>query len=281
MEEMPKETRENFSAKKTPATPRGLLNIAVRAARSAGEIINRNFENNNQITVQEKAKNDLVTNIDKECESAIKNIITKYYPEHNILAEESGNNAQNSDYQWVIDPIDGITNFFKGIPHVAVSIGIKIKGVTSVGVIYDPIRNELFTATKGDGAILNGRKIRVSTLRGLDTGIFATSFPHRNREFLEKYRAILNRIFDRSADIRRAGTASLDLAYVAAGRMDGYFELCLKPWDFCAGELLVREAGGVVTDFNGKPDYYSNGNIVAANPYVIQAILKEIKSTGF
>ncbi|WP_019002036.1 inositol-1-monophosphatase [Succinimonas amylolytica] len=282
MEATSKDTRGSFAAKKTPATPKGLLNIAVRAARAAGEIINRNFEDRDHITVQEKAKDDLVTNVDRECENAIKGVISRYYPEHGILAEESGSskNTADSDYLWVIDPLDGTTNFCKGIPHIAVSIGVKIKGITSVGVVYDPIRNELFTATKGEGAILNNRKIRVSNIKGLDTGIFATAFPCRNREHLEHYQKILARVFSRCADIRRAGTASLDLAYVAAGRMDGYFELCLKPWDFCAGELLVREAGGVVTDFEGKPDYAKNGNIVAANPYAIQNLLREIKAAG-
>ena len=280
MESASKDTRGSFAAKKTPATPKGLLGIAVRAARAAGEIINRNFEDRDHITVQEKAKDDLVSNVDQECEIAIRKVIARYYPEHGVLAEESGYSqaGQDSDYLWVIDPIDGTANFLKGIPHVAVSIGIKIKGITSVGVVYDPIRNEMFTAAKGEGAILNNKKIRVSDLKTLDTGIFATAFPFRQRQHMEHYRKILTRVMDRCSDIRRAGAASLDLAYVAAGRVDGYFELCLKPWDFCAGEILVREAGGIITDFEGKPEYAKNGNIVAANPYIIQHLLREIKA---
>lgn len=255
-----------------------MLNIAIRAARAAGTIISFNFEEHANISVEEKAKNDLVTNIDRECERAITDVLLKAYPDHCVKGEEFGVVGNtDSEYVWIIDPIDGTTNFFKGIPHVAVSIGLRVKNVTTVAVVFDPIRNELFTASRGEGAQLNGRRLRVSDNRYLDGTILATSFPHRNREHLAVYKEILGRIFDRCADIRRAGTASLDLAYVAAGRLDGYFELCLKPWDFCAGELICREAGAIVTDFTGGPDYYKSGNIVCGNSYVLKELLKEIK----
>ncbi len=256
-----------------------MLTIATRAARAAGTIISNNFDNASNISVQEKAKNDLVTNVDRECEKAICEIILKSFPDHCVRGEEFGAQGNlESDFVWYIDPLDGTTNFFRGVPHVAVSIGLKIKGVTTVGVVYDPIRNELFEASRGDGARLNGKRIRVSEARGLDGTILATAFPHRQRAFLTEYKKILGRIFDKCADVRRAGTASLDLAYVAAGRLDGYFELCLYPWDFCAGELLVREAGGVVSDFAGGTDYYESGHIVCGNPAVIRALIKEINA---
>ncbi|MGN1392818.1 MAG: inositol-1-monophosphatase [Succinivibrionaceae bacterium] len=259
-----------------------MLNIAVRAARTAGNIISLKFEDHKNITVEEKAKNDLVTNIDSECERAITDILLKSFPNHCVRGEEFGVvGNQESDHVWIIDPIDGTTNFYKGIPHVAVSIGLRVKDVTTVGVVYDPIRNELFTASRGDGAQLNGKRIRAGVLKGLDSSILATSFPHRDRQYLSFYKNVLNSVFDKCADIRRAGTASLDLAYVAAGRLDGYFELCLKPWDFCAGELLCREAGAVVTNWQGGPDIYKNGCIVCGNSYIVPALLRAIKENEY
>lgn len=256
-----------------------MLNIAVRAARAAGNVISVNFDDSSNISVSEKSKNDLVTNVDRECEKLICETILKAYPNHCVRGEEFGivgNEA--SDYEWVIDPLDGTTNFYKGIPHIAVSIGLRVKGVTTVGVVFDPIRNELFTAARGEGAQLNGRRIRVGEAHNLDGAIIATAFPHRKRAFLTEYNKILNRVFNKCADIRRAGTASLDLAYVAAGRIEGYFELCLYPWDFCAGELLVREAGGIVTDFSGGTNYYQSGHIVCGNPAIIKALIREINT---
>lgn len=256
-----------------------MLTIAVRAARAAGNVISLNFDDSTNVSVQEKSKNDLVTNVDRECEKLICETILKSYPDHCVRGEEFGIVGNtDSDFEWIIDPLDGTTNFFKGIPHVAVSIGLRIKGVTTVGVVFDPIRNELFTAARGEGAQLNGRRIRVGEARSLDGAIIATSFPHRKRGFMEDYKKILFRIFNKCADIRRAGTASLDLAYVAAGRLEGYFELCLYPWDFCAGELLVREAGGIVTDFAGGTDYYQSGNIVCGNPAVLKSLIREINA---
>ncbi len=254
-----------------------MLNIAIRAAREAGRIIAYNFEQSS-ISVAEKAKNDLVTNIDRECEQKITEVLLKSYANHCIKGEEFGVVGNpDSEFVWIIDPIDGTTNFYRGVPHVAVSIGLKVKGVTTVGVIYDPIRNELFTAARGEGAQLNSKRIRVSDTRSLDSAVLATAYPHRLKEKTDYFNRIFLKIFAKSADFRRAGTASLDLAYVAAGRLDGYYEMNLKPWDMCAGELICREAGAIVTDFDGASNYYENGNIVVANPQLIKELLKLIR----
>ena len=273
----------------------GMLNTAVRAAQLAGKIILRNFEQNN-LTVEEKQKNDLVTNVDRECEQAIRDFILSKYPEHKFLGEEGGNqqsvrntdDAQeserkqnkrhnaprsNGEHVWIVDPIDGTTNFVKGIPHIAVSIALQINGRTELGVIYDPVRDELFKALRGQGCELNSRRLRVAENSFLDGTVLATAFPHRKRELVTSYTRILMRIFNECADIRRAGTASLDLAYVAAGRLDGYFELGLKPWDIAAGELMVREAGGIVTDFEGDNNYFESGNIICGGAKVVRQMV--------
>ena len=259
---------------------RAYLNIAVKAARSAGRLIVRNFENADTVQVSEKNKDDLVTNIDRECQRTIAETILHFYPDDRITGEENSANTANTDSEreWIVDPIDGTTNFVKGIPHVAVSIAVKFKGETVAGCVYDPILDELFTAEKGSGAQLNDRKIHVSNRQSLNGTIIAVSYPHRKRRYLDEYRSMMNRAFDKCADLRRMGTASLDLAYVAAGRLDGYFEACLYPWDFAAGELMVREAGGFVTDFSGKNDaYYENGSIVCGSPHVHRALLECIR----
>ena len=259
---------------------RAYLNIAVKAARSAGRLIVRNFENADTVQVSEKNKDDLVTNIDRECQRTIAETILHFYPEDRITGEENSANTENvsAEREWIVDPIDGTTNFVKGIPHVAVSIGVKFRGETVAGCVYDPILDELFTAEKGSGAQLNDRKIHVSNRQSLNGTIIAVSYPHRKRQYLDEYRSMMNRAFDKCADLRRMGTASLDLAYVAAGRLDGYFEACLYPWDFAAGELIVREAGGFVTDFSGKNDaYYENGSIVCGSPHVHRALLECIR----
>lgn len=256
-----------------------MLNIAIRAARAAGKIIAYNFEDQQSISVAEKAQNDLVTNVDRQCEKEITQIILKSYADHCVHGEEFGIVGNpDSDYVWIIDPIDGTTNFFKGVPHVAVSIGLKIKGVTTVGVVFDPIRNELFTAVRGDGAQLNNKRIRVTDNHNLSSAVLATAYPHRQKDKTEYFNNIFLKVLANSADFRRAGTASLDLAYVAAGRLDGYYEIGLKPWDFCAGELICREAGAIVTDFEGGSNYYETGSIVTANPYIIKDLLKLIRS---
>lgn len=255
-----------------------MLNIAVRAARGAGQLIVKNFAEPEKVETMQKGMNDLVTNIDREAEQIIIQTIKKSYPDHCFIAEESGvTNGTDADYQWVIDPLDGTTNFVKGIPHFAVSIALKVKGRAEVAVVFDPIRNELFTASRGSGAQLNGYRMRCGTARDLSGTVLGTAFPHRQRHHYQSYLTMFNAIFQECADIRRAGAASLDLVYVAAGRLDGYWEIGLKPWDSAAGELIAREAGALVTDFGGGHNYDKSGNIVCGNPRVVKALLSKIR----
>ncbi|MDO5352928.1 MAG: inositol monophosphatase family protein [Succinatimonas sp.] len=256
-----------------------MLNIAVRAARSAGNLIARNIGQQSQLTIEEKNKDDLVTNIDKECEQTVAKILLTAYRNHSVLGEESlatGSTYGNpdSEYQWVIDPIDGTTNFVMGIPHSAVSIALRHNGVTEIGVVFDPMLNEMFTAVRGKGAYLNDRRIRVGTKTNLDGAIIGTAFPTRYRERMLPYLDLFSKLINNCADVRRIGAASLDLCYVACGRFDGYLEQGLKVWDFAAGDLIVREAGGLVTDFMGEPGYNKSGNLVCGNPKVLRNLLK-------
>ncbi|GLX82764.1 inositol-1-monophosphatase [Thalassotalea eurytherma] len=255
-----------------------MLNIAVRAARAAGNVIVRAFEQQDKIEVTSKGLNDFVTNVDKAAEEAIIEIISKAYPKHSIVSEECGViDGEDKDFQWVIDPLDGTTNFVKGIPHFAVSIALKVKGKIDQAVVFDPIRGELFTASRGKGAQLNGFRIRVKNSKELTGAIVATGFPFKQKFHLDNYMEMFKTIFVKSADMRRAGSAALDLAYVAAGRVDGYFEFGLKPWDTAAGELLVVEAGGLVTDVNGGLNHSQSGNIVAASPKVLKEMVADIR----
>ncbi len=255
-----------------------MLNIAMRAARGAGNVISRAFENVDKIEVEAKGGNDLVTNVDRQAEQIIIDTIRKSYPDHSIVSEECGElPGKNSDYQWIIDPLDGTANFVKGIPHFAVSIALKVKGKLDQAVIYDPIRGELFTASRGKGAQLNNVRVRVTAQKELAGTILATGFPHKQKHHTEAYLGMFNDLFMNSADIRRAGSAALDLAYVAAGRVDAFWELGLRPWDTAAGELMVIEAGGLVTDVTGGHNHSKSGNIVAANPRILKELLTQIR----
>ncbi|WP_199611076.1 inositol-1-monophosphatase [Flocculibacter collagenilyticus] len=255
-----------------------MLNIAVRAARNAGNIIARACEQLDLVVAEQKGANDLVTNIDKEAEQAIIATIQKSYPDHCFVGEEFGViTGENSDYQWIIDPLDGTTNFIKGIPHFAVSIALKVKGKLDQAVIYDPIRGELFTASKGAGAQLNGYRIRSSKAKELKGTVLATGFPFKQKHQMDAYMNIFQALFVHTADIRRAGSAALDLAYVAAGRHDGFWEMGLKPWDIAAGQLICQEAGVLVTDFAGGNNYENSGNIVAGSARVVKEMLKEMR----
>jgi len=255
-----------------------MLNIAVRAARSAGNVIARSFEQHDKLEVDAKGTNDLVTNIDRAAEQVIIDTIQKAYPDHVIVCEESGIiDGSDKDYQWIIDPLDGTTNFVKGIPHFAVSIALKVKGKLDQAVVFDPIRGELFTASRGKGAQLNGFRIRTSKAKELAGSVIATGFPFKHKQHTETYLQMFKTLFAKTADMRRAGSAALDLAYVAAGRLDGYFEIGLKPWDTAAGELILIEAGGMVTDFVGSHNYVQSGNIVAGNSHMLKNILKDIR----
>lgn len=251
-----------------------VINVAVGAAYAAGEIMRRQFDKVGGIPYQRKARHDYVTEIDRACEEAIVREIRRYHPDHAFLCEESGAFG-DSDIVWIIDPLDGTSNYLHGFPHFAVSIAQQVNGRTEHGVIYDPIRDELFTATRGNGAVLNNRRIRVSSRTELEGAILATAFPFRQRDKLQRYGRVFQAVFEKVEDFRRAGTACLDLAWVAAGRMDGYFEIGLKPWDVAAGALIVREAGGVVMDFSGNDDVENSESLIAA-PYKIMTPLRQI-----
>lgn len=254
-----------------------MLNIAVRAARSAGNVITRGFENRNDLLTEKKGENDFVTKIDKEAEQTIISKIQLSYPDHSFVGEEGGLVKGDEDFQWIIDPLDGTTNFIKGIPHFAVSIALMFKGRIDQAVVFDPIRGELFTASKGAGAQLNGFRIRTGKAKDLTNTTLATAFPFKDKSQSDESISRFTNIFKQCGDVRRCGSAALDLAYVAAGRYDGYWERGVQPWDIAAGELLVRESGGLVTDYTGGNDPLYKGEIVAGNPRVVQSLVKHLK----
>jgi myo-inositol-1(or 4)-monophosphatase len=251
------------------------LNIAVKAARRAGGIINRATRDLDLVKVSAKQDKDFVTEVDRAAEAAIIEVLREAYPEHAILAEESGASG-DSEHVWIIDPLDGTTNFIHGFPQFAVSIALAHKGVLTQAVVYDPTRNELFTATKGAGAFLNERRIRVSRRARLEETLIGTGFPFRVLDHADAYLRMFRDLMRRTAGIRRPGAASLDLAYVAAGRLDGFWELGLSPWDMAAGALLITEAGGLVGDLTGEARYMESGNIVGGNPKVFAQLLQVI-----
>jgi myo-inositol-1(or 4)-monophosphatase len=254
-----------------------MLNIAVRAARNAGDIIVRHLNRLDQLTVATKERNDFVSEVDRQAEQEIIAVIRKAYPNHSVLAEESGAHAGNPEFQWIIDPLDGTTNFLHAFPQFAVSIALKHKGRLDQAVIYDPLRQELFTASRGAGALLDNRRIRVSQQTTLQGALLGTGFPFKDQQHLDAYLNMFKALLKDTAGIRRPGSAALDLAYVAAGRLDGFWEIGLNVWDMAAGVLLVREAGGLVGDFGGGHDFLETGNIVAAAPKLFPAMLREIR----
>lgn len=252
-----------------------LINIAVRAARAAGSIITRHVDRVDRLTISVKERNDFVSEVDALAEEAIISVVQRAYPDHAILAEESGAHGEG-EFTWIIDPLDGTTNFLHGFPQFAVSIGIERQGRLEHGVVYDPMRQELFTASRGEGAHLNHRRLRVTRQRGLEGALLGTGFPFKDQEYLDPYLATFKALVRDTAGIRRPGSAALDLAWVAAGRLDGFWEIGLKPWDMAGGVVLIQEAGGLVGDFIGGDHYMSSGNLVAGTPRVYEAILKEI-----
>jgi len=254
-----------------------MLNIAIRAAHRAGDFIVRKINKIPDLKVEVKAQNDYVTDVDREAEALIIEELLKAYPGHGIVAEESGVIEAGADFRWIIDPLDGTTNYLHGFPHYAVSIACEHLGKLTQGVIYDPIKQELFAASRGDGATLNNRRIRVGKLRTIEAALIATGFPFKNPEKLEEFLKLFNAFFTSVSDIRRAGSAALDMAYVAAGRLDGYWESGLNAWDLAAGALIVREAGGLVTDYNGDGHFLENGQIVVGNPKIIADMLRIIQ----
>lgn len=255
-----------------------IVNIAVKAARAAGNLIIRAQDRLDMIKVTEKNPRDFVTDIDRLVEQEIIAIIRKAFPQHGILGEESGE-IQGNDYTWIIDPIDGTRNFIHGFPQFAVSIAVRYKNRIEHGVIYDPVRQELFTASRGKGAHVNDRRMRVSKRTKLEESLLGTGFPSRQSEAHQNaYLDMLKAVIPLSGDVRRAGSAALDLAYIAAGRLDGFWEMGLKIWDMAAGVLLIREAGGLMADFNGSEDYLKSGNIIAGNPKILKQLLQLLQT---
>jgi myo-inositol-1(or 4)-monophosphatase len=242
-----------------------LENIAVTAARAAGNYIMRHLDRSDQLNIARKARNDFVSDVDRGAEAEIIHTIRKAHPDHAVLAEEGGASGE-SDWLWIIDPLDGTTNFLHGFPHFAVSIGVQHKGKLQLGVIYAPCTQDLYIAQRGSGAVLNSRKIRVSKTSTLDDSLVGTGVPIKAGEHLDDYLPQLRAIVEKTAGVRRAGAAALDLAYVACGRLDAFWELNLKPWDMAAGILLIQEAGGVVSELYGGDDPMKTGHIFAANP---------------
>jgi myo-inositol-1(or 4)-monophosphatase len=253
-----------------------MLNIAVRAARSAGDLILRSADNVGRLHIDQKGKNDYASEVDRMAEQEIINIIKAAYPEHAILAEESGVHKGN-DFVWVIDPLDGTTNFLHGFPQYAVSIALKHKGKLEVGVVYDPLRDELFTAKRGGGAMLNNRRLRVTNQTSLKGALIGTGFPFKTDKHLDAYLGMFRALTTNCAGIRRAGAAALDLAYVAAGRLDGFWEIGVMEWDVAAGILLIKEAGGVITDFSFNDKYLESGNVIAGSPKMHQLMYQLIE----
>jgi myo-inositol-1(or 4)-monophosphatase len=248
-----------------------LLNIAIGAARRAGEVIVRSLDRVGTLTVSEKNRNDFVSEVDRAAEQVLIAAIRKAYPSHGFLAEESGA-AAGDDYTWVIDPLDGTTNFLHGFPQFAVSVACRHRGRAEVGVVLDPLRGELFTAERGAGTQLDGRRLRVSQRSGLEGALVGTGFPFReNRRWLKPYLGMLERVMEATAGVRRPGAASLDLAYVAAGRLDAFWEVGLSPWDTAAGNLLITEAGGRVGNLAGL-EYRDGGHLLAGSPRVFAAL---------
>jgi myo-inositol-1(or 4)-monophosphatase len=262
---------------------RPMLNTAIYAAREASTIILRALDRMSHLKVETKSRHNYVTDIDKKCERCISHILHKAYPKHRILGEESGlideeDIDTKSDFTWIIDPLDGTTNFIHGVPHFAISIALKVKDQIEVGVVYDPMRDELFTALRGQGAQMNNQRIRVSDTPTLDTALIGTGFPSQSPTVFPQYIKGFVALFPHVAGIRRPGAAALDLAYVACGRLDAFWEYNLQDWDIAAGMLLVREAGGQATNLKENDDCFEDGNILASNLRLHQPLLKILKA---
>jgi myo-inositol-1(or 4)-monophosphatase len=254
-----------------------MLNIAVRAARRAGSIINRASLSGGALQVRSKRANDFVTQVDGAAEEAVIDIVRKAYPDHGFIAEESGESAPDAEYLWIIDPLDGTTNFIHGFPQYCVSVAVQHRGALAHAVVYDPVRNELFTASNGRGAFLNDRRIRVSKCQKLDDALVGTGFPFKELGRLDLYTKQLRFFMEKSSGVRRAGAAALDLAYVACGRLDAFWELGLAPWDMAAGALLIQEAGGLVADLSGEQEFMRSGDLCTATPKIFPAMLEAMR----
>lgn len=258
-----------------------MVNIALRAARRAGQIIVRALDRADLLKVENKGTHDYVSEIDRQAEAVIVDTIRKAYPDHAVLGEEFGQHGDDSEFVWIIDPLDGTTNFLQGIPHFSTSIGIRRGSTLLHGVIADPLRHEEFTASRGAGARMNGQRLRVTTTAKLDESLLAAdlvfSKAERHGAF---YLDALGTLLPRCKGVRHQGSAALDLAYVAAGRIDGFFEIGLKPWDMAAGAVIVREAGGFVSDIAGGDRFMETGNVVAANPKVSRELVRTLRQSA-
>jgi myo-inositol-1(or 4)-monophosphatase len=247
-----------------------MLNTAIKAARSAGSIINRASLDLDLLKVNTKSPNDFVTEVDHKAEAIVIETLLGAYPGHGILAEESGSThgAKDSEYVWIIDPLDGTTNFIHGFPFYAVSIALAFRGQVQQAVVYDPSRNDLFYASKGRGAFLNDKRLRVSKRTRLSDCLISTGFPFRKGDNFKRYLQMMEVIMPACAGLRRPGAAALDLCYMAAGYTDGFFETGLSPWDIAAGALMVTEAGGLIGNFTGEADYLYQREVLAASPKI-------------
>lgn len=254
-----------------------LLNIAISAAKQAGDIIVRHMDQLDRLKVSAKSHQDFFSEVDIKAEQAIIRTIHKAYPEHGIIAEESGLHNENSETVWIIDPLDGTNNFLHGFPFYAVSIAVQVHNKIEHGVVYDPIRHEFFSASRGGGARLNDRRIRVSKQTQLSTALIGTGLSSRTQGLTNRYLATFEALFENTAALRRTGAAALDLAYVASGRLDGFWEIGLHAWDIAAGALLVREAGGLVSDLKGGEDYLKQGDIVAGTPKIFKSFIQTLQ----
>lgn len=254
-----------------------MLNMALRAARKAGELIEQALERVDLVRIEEKGRNDFVSEVDRIAEQEIINTLSRAYPDHRFLGEEGGGvGPANAEYEWIIDPLDGTTNFLHGIPHFAVSVACRYRGNLQHAVVLDPVKREEFTASRGKGATLNGRRMRVSSRKGLEGALIGTGIPFNGfaLQHIDAFTECMKEVASQTAGIRRPGAASLDLAYVAAGRFDGFWEMNLQHWDMAAGILLIKESGGMVSDFNGGNTYLDTGNIVCASPKVFKPLLQ-------
>ena len=251
-----------------------LQNVAVMAARRGGAVLIRHLNKLDKIKVEKKGHNDFVSDADRAAEAAVIEEIHKHYPDHAILAEESGVSG-DSDTVWIIDPLDGTTNFLHGFPQFCVSIGVQVKGRTEAAAVYDPMRQEIFTASRGNGATLDDRKIRVSGRREMEHALIGTGFPFRQADTdTGPYLTMLGKVVRNTAGVRRPGAAALDLCYVAAGRLDGFWETGLKTWDLAAGALIIREAGGIVSGLDGSEDYLDKGHILCGTPKIYAGLAR-------
>ena len=253
-----------------------MLNTAVKAARRAGKVIMRYASQIDRLTVENKGRSDFVSQVDREAEAEIIDVLQRAYPDHAILAEESGRRGK-SEFLWIIDPLDGTTNYLHGFPQYCVSIALLHKGVINQGVIFDPTRNDLYIASRGRGAFLNDRRMRVSRRIKLIDTLIGTGFPFRMFEHMDAYVAMMKELMTKTAGIRRPGSAALDLAAVAAGRLDGFWEIGLAPWDMAAGVLMIQEAGGLVADLQGDDRFLERGHIVAGSPKIFTQLLQVIQ----